>query len=140
MSTPKLVAIEIIVHDISAALALFCDAMGLELVERFANTDPVGEMAIVATGDLALTLFEPSASGPGYVLPKREPRLSQLVFAVEPGALAGAAAGLGEAGIATQPVGDTRCYVPPASTAGLLGLQAAIVITELAATPAPESD
>lgn len=141
VSTPNLLAIEIIVHDIDAGLALFRDAMGLELVERFTSTDPAGEMAILAVGgDLALTLFAPSASGPGYVLPKREPRLSQLVFGVESGALTGAAADLAEAGIAVQHVDDARFFVPPATIAGLLGVQAAIVMTGVAEAAAPEPE
>jgi len=133
VSTPKLLGIEIIIQDISAALALLVDALGLELAERFTSIDPAGQMAVLSVGDVAITLFEPASSGPGFVLPTREPRLSQIILGVAAGELVSAGERLSAAGIASQHADESRFFVPPATVAGALGVQTAIVLTDPAA-------
>jgi catechol 2,3-dioxygenase-like lactoylglutathione lyase family enzyme len=137
VSRSKLLGIELIVHEMSSALALLVDALGLELVDRFVSTDPAGEVAVLEAGDIAVTLLQPAGGGPGFVLPKREPRLAQIVFGVSAEGLAGVARDLAASGVPTQVVDDARFFVPPASVEGALGLQTAVVVTRADVDTAP---
>ena len=125
----KLVGFELIVPNLTAALALFVDALGLDLVDRRASTDPSGEIAVLAIGDAAITLLEPAEHGPGNVLPKRDPRLSQIVLGVASDELDGLAEHVVEAGIPVQAVDTTRCFLPPVAMRGFLGISTAVVLT-----------
>ncbi len=124
----KLVGFELIVHEIDSALALFVDAMGLELVSRHTSTDPAGEIAIINAGDAAITLLKPATDGPGHMVPKREPRLSQIIFSTGVDDVTELASDVAEHGIAAQRVDDARFFVPPAVCEGLLGIHAAVVV------------
>ncbi|MGK0273945.1 MAG: hypothetical protein ACI9N0_000318 [Ilumatobacter sp.] len=124
----NLVGLELIVEQIDSALALFVDGLGLELVERRMSVDPAGEIAILAAGDAAITLLQPATSGPGFLLPKREPRLSQIIFSVDKERIDELAAAINEAGIPAQGIDSARFFVPPPATEGLLGFQTAIVV------------
>jgi catechol 2,3-dioxygenase-like lactoylglutathione lyase family enzyme len=124
----NLIGFELIVQEIDSALALFVDGLGLELVERRMSVDPAGEMAIIASGDTAITLLQPATSGPGHLLAKREPRLSQIIFSVDKERIDELAADVNEAGIPAQGIDATRFFVPPPATEGLLGFQTAIVV------------
>ena len=125
----KLAGFELIVPDIDAALALFVDGLGLELVERRSSTDPAGEVAVVAAGDAAISLLQPSDAGPGYVMPNREARLSQIVFSVEAGRALDLATNIAERGLTARQIDEAQFFVTPAATEGLIGLATAIVVT-----------
>lgn len=133
----NLVGFELIVPNLSAALVLFVDTLGLELIERRRTTDPIGELAVLAIGDAAITLLEPAETGPGNILPKREPRLSQIVLGVAPDELPALADDVVEAGIPVQTIDETRCFLPPVAMSGFLGISAAVVLT---APPVVEGD
>lgn len=114
--------------EISKALELLVDALGFELVERRPSTDPVGEIALVQLGDVLITLLAPAESGPGFVLPDREPRLSQIVLAAPPAEVGDLAVRVAEAGATAQ--GDAGSFfVTPAVCTGALGMRTAIVVT-----------
>lgn len=132
MSGANLVGVELIVAELDDALALFVDALGLELVERRASTDPVGELAIVAAGDAVITLLAPSDKGPGFVLPERVPRLSQIVLATPSADVAELASRVTEAGVPVQTTSDTSFFVTPSGCRGALGVKTAVVVTGVA--------
>lgn len=125
----NLIGFELIVPDLSAALVLFVDALGLELVERRASTDPSGEIAVLAIGDAAITLLQPAETGPGNIMPKRDPRLSQIVLGVAPDELGALADEVVEMGIPVQPIDASRCFLPPVAIEGFLGVPTAVVLT-----------
>jgi catechol 2,3-dioxygenase-like lactoylglutathione lyase family enzyme len=127
-SGANLIGFELIVEHIDSALALFVDGLGLELVERRTSIDPAGEIAILAAGDAAITLLQPATSGPGHLMAKREPRLSQIIFSVDKDQLDELAADITDAGLPVQGMGGTRFFVPPPATEGLLGFPTAIVV------------
>lgn len=118
--------------QIDAALALFVDALGLELLERRASTDPVGEVAIVAAGDAMITLLAPADHGPGFVLSDREPRLSQIVLATPAADVADLASRVTEAGVPVQTSSDTSFFVTPSGCQGALGAKTAVVVAGVA--------
>lgn len=132
VSGPNLVGVELIVAQIDAALALFVDALGLELVERRASTDPVGEIALVAAGDAVITLLAPADKGPGFVLSDREPRLSQIVLATPSAGVAELASRVTEAGVPVQTTSETSFFVTPSGCKGALGAKTAVVVTAVA--------
>ena len=127
-SKVNLVGFELIVEQIDSALALFVDGLGLELVVRRTSIDPAGEIAIIAAGDAAITLLQPATSGPGHLLPKREPRLSQIIFSIDEDKIDELAADIIESGIPAQQMLRSRFFVPPPATEGLLGFQTTIVV------------
>jgi len=126
-----LVGIELLVTEIDAALVLLEGAFGLDVVERHNSTDPAGEIAVLDAGGVTITLLQAADHGPGYVLPRREPRVTQLVFGV-PGDDAGAMRmAVGESGVPTLSLGDGGFYVPPTGGEGLFGFEIAAVLTSL---------
>jgi catechol 2,3-dioxygenase-like lactoylglutathione lyase family enzyme len=54
------VSVRYIVHDVDAAIAFYCDALGFEVVMR-----PAPPFAMLARGDLRLLLSAPSGQGGG---------------------------------------------------------------------------
>jgi ABC-type branched-subunit amino acid transport system substrate-binding protein len=85
---------------------------------------------VIDAGAVAVTLLEPSSSGPGHVLAERSPRLSQLVFGVPEGDDAGLLLDRSvEAGLAAQIMGPGTFYLSPESVSGALGQRTAVVVT-----------
>lgn len=127
----KLVGCELIVADLDDALTLLVDVLGLELVERRVSDDPQGELAVLAIGDAAITLLAPAAEGPGKILGEREPRLAQVILGVPEGSNVGFVEQIAESGFSVQVVDERRCFVPPGSARGALGVNTAIMLTAL---------
>lgn len=120
-----------LVPEIDAALVLLEGAFGLHVVERRSSTDPAGEIAVLDAGGVAITLLQASDHGPGYVLPKRQPRVTQLVFGVPGDDTSTVRMAVAEAGVPTSPFGDAGFYVPPSGGEGLFGFEIAAVVTSL---------
>ena len=115
-----------IVPDLERALSLFVDLLGFEIHDQFPSALVAGEIAIVTDGHLAVTLLHPAVEGEKRILPDRTPRVSQIVFAhPQPAELMAETI---EAGIATVPT-DSGFFLSPGSVAGVLGVEAAIVVT-----------
>lgn len=127
-----LLSVEIIVDSLDRALEFLIDILGCELIERHPSENPVGELALVDVGSAVLSLLEPSAVGPGYVLPIRDPRVSQLVFSTT-GDDDQAEQVCIDAGLAVAQLGAGGWYLPPQVVAGALGVLTAIVVTPVAA-------
>lgn len=131
VAPPVLIGIEMLVPDIAAALVLLGDSFGLELIERRSSEDPVGEIAVVDAGGVAITLLQAADQGPGFVLPRREPRVTQLVFGVAGGSAAPLRMSVAEAGLPTQPFGEGGFFVTPKGGAGLFGFEIATVVAAI---------
>jgi catechol 2,3-dioxygenase-like lactoylglutathione lyase family enzyme len=127
-----LLSVEIIVDSLDRALEFLIDILGCELIERRPSENPVGELALVDVGSTVLSLLEPSSAGPGYILPIRDPRVSQLVFSTT-GDDDHAEHGCINAGLAVAHLTGGGWYLPPQVVAGALGLSTAIVVTPVAA-------
>jgi catechol 2,3-dioxygenase-like lactoylglutathione lyase family enzyme len=126
----QLIGVELIVEDLDRAIELFTDVLGLEVVSEGPSATIVGRVAVIDAGAVAVTLLEPSSSGPGHVLAERSPRLSQLVFGVPEGDDAGLLLDRSvEAGLAAQIMGPGTFYLSPESVSGALGQRTAVVVT-----------
>jgi catechol 2,3-dioxygenase-like lactoylglutathione lyase family enzyme len=123
-----LLSVEIIVESLDRALEFLVGVLGCDLIDRRESMDPVGELALVDVGSIVLSLLQPSASGPGYVLPDRDPRVSQLVFSSDGDADEARGRSI-DAGLAVAQLAGSNWYLAPAVVAGALGLSTAIVLT-----------
>ncbi len=79
---PKLVALEFVVKDLNTIIALLCDVIGFELVQKGRHSIYDADIAIVSAGELALSLLQPTTTDDGLFFPSPDPRLSQLTFSV----------------------------------------------------------
>jgi catechol 2,3-dioxygenase-like lactoylglutathione lyase family enzyme len=127
-----LLSVEIIVDSLDRALEFLVGILGCDLIDRRPSENPVGEIALVDAGSIVLSLLEPSSAGPGYVLPIRDPRFSQLVFSAA-GDDDQAEHGCIDAGLAVTQLDGGGWYLSPPAVAGALGVFTAIVVTPVAA-------
>jgi hypothetical protein len=79
-----------------------------------------------------LSLLEPASEGPGFIVPIRDPRVSQLVFSAA-GNDDHAKEGCIDAGLAVTQLAEGGWYLAPPVVAGALGVSTAIVVTPVAA-------
>ncbi len=128
MVTSKSLGIELIVNDLDRAVSLFVELLGFELHTRAPSKQVAGEVAVVTDGRIAITLLHPTTDGSAPVLPDRTPRLSQLIFGADTDSLDQVAEAVVEAGLSVTPT-DQGFYVSPESIAGVLGFDAAVVVT-----------
>ena len=119
------------VPEIDAALVLLGDAFGLEMIERRSSLDPAGEIAVLKAGGVAITLLQAADHGPGFVVPGREPRVTQLVFGVAGDDTATIRMAVTETGLPTLPFGDGGFYVTPNGGEGLFGFEIATIVMGL---------
>lgn len=123
----SVIGFELIVDDLSRALALFVDVLGLEVYDQGKSEMFEGDMAVVTDGNIAITLMAPATSGDGPVLPDRTPRLSQLIVGGDDASTAGALARAAEAGLAISRT-ENGSFLSPESIGGALGIETAIVL------------
>jgi hypothetical protein len=123
-----------IVDSLDRALELLVGILGCDLIERRRSENPLGEIALVDAGSIVLSLLEPASAGPGYVVPIRDPRFSQLVFGAT-GDDDGAEHRCIDVGLAVTHLGEGGWYLAPPVTAGALGVSTAIVVTPVPAEP-----
>ena len=83
MTLPTLVSLEFIVEDLDKGLELFVDLMGLELVSRGQHPTLAAEVAMLASGSIAITLLQSTDDPDRRPMSSPEPRLAQMVFAVD---------------------------------------------------------
>ncbi len=126
----SVVGVELLVPSLDEALTFFEGVLGLPVVHRGPAGHAPGEVAVLDGGAVAITLFEPSASGDG-VLADRSPRFSQLVLGGSPGAFDRANASIVDAGVSLRRVDDAGTFVPPEAAEGILGFQAAIAVRSI---------
>lgn len=132
----KLLSVEVLVEGVERTIEVLRDVLGLEVLERRPATDVAGEVAVLAAGEVTITLFAPAPEGPGRVLAERTPRLSQLVFAAvgdEPDPTAVLLERAVEHGLAVEPL-TGGFFVTPECGRGLLGTDTAIVVIDSPAT------
>ena len=124
----SLLGLELIVDDLDRALALFVDLLGFDLHQRGPSDLIAGETAVVTDGRIAVTLLHPTTEGDAPILADRSPRLSQVIFGTEAGALDQVAGSMIEAGLALTPV-KGGFYLRPEAISGVLGFETAVVMT-----------
>jgi catechol 2,3-dioxygenase-like lactoylglutathione lyase family enzyme len=127
-----LLSVEIIVESLDRALEFLVGVLGCSLIDRHPSDNPVGEIALVDAGSIVLSLLEPSSAGPGFVLPTRDPRVSQFVFSAT-GVDDPAERVCADAGLAVEQVAQGGWYLAPAVVAGALGIACAVVVTPVEA-------
>ncbi len=83
--TPSIHHIAIVVRDLDAALALYRDALGLEMTERRQVPEEGVEIAFLPAGEGEIELLRPldAESGVGRFLEKRGEGLHHVCLAVE---------------------------------------------------------
>ena len=120
--------------EIDSSIDLFVGTLGMTLIERKPSPDFAGELAIIDAGSIFVTLIQPHTTGPGYVLPQREPRLSQLVVAPTDGEnLVSMRQRCAHTGTATADLAGDGFYVTPECVEGALGIKTAVVVTGVTA-------
>jgi catechol 2,3-dioxygenase-like lactoylglutathione lyase family enzyme len=128
------IGLELLISDISAAIAVFVDALGCELVMRGPSPDLAAELAIIDAGAITITLISPTDADRRSI-PDVTPRLSQLVFGGSAEAVERTVDALRAAGIGVSTESTDRPFVPPAVMKGVVGFPTAVVLT-----PMPEDD
>ncbi len=133
---PNLIGLEFVVSGIDVALAYFVDVLRLPLVWRGPSRDAPGETAVIDAGTIAITLFAPTASAAGAIA-HRDERLSRIVL--DTSGCVDVVARSESAGLPIRPLGDGSCFVPPEAMEGVLGLDVALVFTQVEGDIVPTS-
>ena len=123
--------VELLVAGLDDAITFFSDVLGMPVVHRGPAGHAPGEVAVIDGGGIAITLFEPAASGDG-VLADRTPRFSQLVLGGPPEACDRANAAIVQAGVPLHRADEAGVFVPPEAALGILGFNAAIAVRSIA--------
>lgn len=136
------VGLELLVADLDAATDFFTSVLGFPLAWRGQAADAAGETSVVDGGAIAITLFEPARpSGNGAAtVADRTPRLSQILVADMESDQSNLAEIIRGAGLAAQPAGPDRSYVPPAAFEGVVGFPVALTLTNVNDLPESERD
>ncbi len=134
-----LVGLEFLVPRIDDALAVFVDVLGFTLADRGPAPGIAAERAILATGDVAITLIEAHDSGSDQVIVDRTPRLTQLVVSAAPAGAASSTAQLGRLGLPTEDLPNGGAFVAPEAMAGVIGTSTALVVLGQARADGVES-
>jgi catechol 2,3-dioxygenase-like lactoylglutathione lyase family enzyme len=127
----NLLSVEIVVESLNRAVEFLVDYLGCELVERVNSADPAGERALIDAGQIYISLLQPSSHGPGPVTTNQTPRLSQLVFGADRLALDSLRSRSGLGGLSITALPNYGLLVGAQTVAGALGVETAIVVTEL---------
>jgi catechol 2,3-dioxygenase-like lactoylglutathione lyase family enzyme len=130
----NLLSVEIVVESLDRAIEFLVDYLGCELVERVKSADPVGERAMIDAGQIYISLLQPSPHGPGPVATNQLPRLSQLVFGADHAALGDFRTRSELGGLSITALADNGLLIDAQTVAGALGVETAIVVTELPAS------
>lgn len=123
----NVVGLELIVERLAAAVDVFTDAFGWEVVFTGRSGEVAGDVAVLDAGSIMVTLLCPDDHGPD-MLSDREPRLSQLIVGGDAAQVAGAVDRLVRLGLPTRTAGPERRFVPPEAAAGVVGFETALML------------
>jgi len=120
----NVIGLEIVVPQISEAVAFFEEVLGLEVAFRGDAEHAPGEVAVLSGGPIALTLFQPTDDGTDAIA-DASPRVTQLVFGGSNSSVERVVDAIRDAGL---PVTDTptTSFVPPKAAAGVFGFPIAV--------------
>ncbi len=126
---PGIASIELLIADLDAAVALFCDVLGCGLLARGPAGLIAGEQAIIDVGTMTVTLLAAADSGEPVVLPDRTPRLASIELATSSAAdTAVRCLRAMEAGLIVATGRRDEVVLPPEAIEGAIGWRVGIVL------------